>query len=162
MRPVRDDLARLNEPIQVRWPEGKAITIWGVAGKRNNHDTIKLTVTVEGEEPVTGIFYASPFIQEEFEMPQEQPSNYSSSFLNSRLFVETKTVEKSHDVADIIVGLAENGDKQGEELINLIKTTITPMDWDDFAKIELDGTNLVVTHYPSGHEKIDDLLRICL
>jgi len=156
-KPVHDIFARLNEPIQVRWPEGKFITIWGVAGKRGNQDTIKLTVTVEGEEPVTRVFYASPIIQEEVELPQEQPSNVSS--LNSRFFVETKTVGKSYNVEDILVGLAENGDKQGEELIFLIKTVITPMDWEDFAKIERDGTNLVVTHYPSGHEQIEDLLR---
>ncbi len=67
-KPVPEKLAAANKPFMVQIPKGTtSITLKGVAGKKDGQDVIKATVTVEGREPETRTFYASPLVQEEEE-----------------------------------------------------------------------------------------------
>ena len=142
-RPVRDDLVRWNEPIQLRWPEGKSLTVHGVAGKRENQDTVKVTVSVEGEGAiVTKTFFASPIIQEVVEYPMELLADTSE-----------KPLALMYDVADVAVS-----DTGMVDLVNLIKATVSPFDWGESATIEVAGTKLVIVHTSSGHESVSELL----
>ncbi len=65
---VPEKFAATNKPFILNLPEGtKTIAVKGIAGRKNGRDIIKTTVTVQGREPETRTFYASPLLQEDLE-----------------------------------------------------------------------------------------------
>lgn len=128
-KPVRGDLEAENEPFLFFVRKGQEWSVEAIASKRDGNDIVKATLKIEGKEPETRVFYASPIQPKEEEecLAGASPVLASSASRREVAVQQNPIIPVAFDVSDLIgKDLAKM-----EELIDLVQAVVKPESWEE-------------------------------